>query len=395
MSSGRLSIGIAVGLLMAFMASLVNAAEWSLEPSLRVKGEYNSNLTITDRQHEAVWGHWVSPSAKLQGSTENFDISSRLAADFVQYYGEGDKTLTNIYLPLSMQYRTERNKYGFDGGYVRDNTLLNELTLTGVVLAFTQRNEYKAAPSWSHLLTEKLSWDNTYQFSHVTYESGQQLGLANYQTHVASSGLSYKLTERDEIQGSVQYLHFTIPDFQQRSSYVGFQLAAQHLFSDTLKATVAGGPRFVTSSLKAGGLDLTDNETVWVASGTLTKTFERSTVALDVGREIYPSGFGLLIRSDRIAGTISHELTDMATLAFTASYYVVGSVTGAASRVAFADTNFMSFMPRATWKLSDWWSVECAYTYAQRTVDAQSVRAESNAAYISLIYNAPKMAISR
>lgn len=126
MSSGRLSIGIAVGLLMAFMASLVNAAEWSLEPSLRVKGEYNSNLTITDRQHEAVWGHWVSPSAKLQGSTENFDISSRLAADFVQYYGEGDKTLTNIYLPLSMQYRTERNKYGFDGGYVRDNTLLNE-----------------------------------------------------------------------------------------------------------------------------------------------------------------------------------------------------------------------------------------------------------------------------
>ncbi len=401
MSSGRVTIGIVVGVLMAFSTCRVNAAEWSLEPSLRVKGEYNSNLTITDQQHEAVWGHWVSPSAKFQGATENFEVSSRLAADFVQYYGEGDRSLTNIYLPITMHYRTERDTFGLEGGYVRDNTLLNELKLTGVVLAFTQRNERKVSPSWSHQLGEKLNWDNTYTFTDVTYENGLRLGLADYRTHMASTGLTYKLTERDDLQASLVYGDLTISDFQQQSRFYGFQVAGQHLFSDTLKVTLSAGSRFVNSSRTTlaiespPGVKLTADQTVWVGSAEIVKAFERTTVTLSASRDVFPSGFGLLIRSNRIGGNVSHSVTENINLSFLAQYYAVGSVTSGATRVAFADTAFLTFSPSALFKLSDWWSVECAYIYSQRTVDERSIRAESNAAYVSLVYNIPKLSVSR
>ena len=57
-----------MGSLLSMTGREVQAAEWSAEPSLAVKGEYNSNLTLSRIPGE-VWGHWVSPSVRFAGST--------------------------------------------------------------------------------------------------------------------------------------------------------------------------------------------------------------------------------------------------------------------------------------------------------------------------------------
>ena len=139
------------------MTSQGEAAEWSLSPSVGVKGVYNSNLLLTPLPHDETYGYWVTPATNLSGKTERLDVSGRIAADVVGYFGGEDRQFTNAFAPLSVGYKTEKDLIGFTGGFIRDNTLLSELQATGVVLEFAQRNQWTANPTWTRSVTEKLS----------------------------------------------------------------------------------------------------------------------------------------------------------------------------------------------------------------------------------------------
>ena len=132
------------------------AAEWSAEPSIGVKGVYNSNLLLVVGPQKSVYGFWVSPAVKFSGSVENLEVSGRAAADFVQYYGGGNQTFTNLFFPLSVKYKIDREFLNLEGGYTRDNTLMGELLQTGVGLRFKQPKQLNLSPSRNHLRTEKI-----------------------------------------------------------------------------------------------------------------------------------------------------------------------------------------------------------------------------------------------
>ena len=61
----------------------VGAAEWSADPSLGVKGLYNSNLLLFNGNNE-VWGYWVSPGLKFKGSTESLEGEGSAKSHFFQ-----------------------------------------------------------------------------------------------------------------------------------------------------------------------------------------------------------------------------------------------------------------------------------------------------------------------
>src|SRR5215467_8958415 len=105
MVSGRVLLtGVIMASLFATSGRESHAAEWSAEPSITLRGDYNSNLLLSAGAHENVWGLWESPGVKFSGSTETLQVSGRAAADFVQYFGGADNRLTNLYFPLSVQY---------------------------------------------------------------------------------------------------------------------------------------------------------------------------------------------------------------------------------------------------------------------------------------------------
>jgi len=100
---------------------------------------YNDNLLLTTQPHDATYGYWVSPAAEFTAKTERLSVSSQTKVSFASYYGGDEFNFTNYFLPLAVQYKTEKDILGFTGGYVRDNTLLGELVETGIVTRFTQR----------------------------------------------------------------------------------------------------------------------------------------------------------------------------------------------------------------------------------------------------------------
>lgn len=373
-----------------------HAAEWSIVPSVGVKGMYNDNLLLTPLPHEATYGYWTSPTAEFAGKTERLEVSGKVAADFVSYYGGEETSFTNIFLPLSMRYKTEKDILGFTGGFTRDNTLMSELLNTGVVVRFTQRNQWNASPTWAHSLTEKLSVQSSFQFMDATYEDGLRLGLVNYQLLGGSGGLLYQLTEQDQVQLSGTYTSFntTNAPFGVRATMPGAMMTVTHAFTESLIGTMFGGPRFISSTTQGPGRDLKAQETVWVYGASLTRQFESGSLQLNAARDIVPSGFGLLIQTDRVTLSGSYKVSEPLTASMDANGYLVTGATQGVSAGSFPEQRYVSLSPKLAWQFLEWWRLEASYTYGWRKVENYFTSATSNAAMLMLTYYPPKLALS-
>lgn len=372
------------------------AAEWSVVPSLGVKGMYTDNLLLTPLTHDATYGYWISPAAEFAGKTERLEVSGRVASDFVSYYGGEATTFTNVFLPLSVRYKTEKDVLGFTGGFTRDNTLMGELQTTGVVVRFTQRNQWNASPSWTRSLTEKLSVQSSFQFTDTTYENGLHLGLVNYQLVGGSGGLLYQLTEKDQVQLTGMYTSFRTTNSPSgfQASLPGAMMTITHAFTESFSGTVFGGPRVLGTTTHTTGGNINTQETVWIYGASFSKQFERASVQVNVGRDIVPSAFGLLIQTDRIGLSSSYKTSETVTAFLDVIGYRTSGATQTSSGGNLPEQRYVSASPKLAWKFLEWWKLEASYTHSWRDVDTFATPATSNATMLMLTYYPPKLALS-
>ena len=371
------------------MAPRSHAAEWSLSPSLGVKGVYNSNLLLTPLPHDDTYGYWVMPAMELSGNTERLEMNSRIAADFVGYYGGEDRQFTNVFVPLSIRYRTEKDLIGFAGGLTRDNTLLGELQETGVVLQFTQRNQWAFNPTWTRRLTEKLSVQSGVQFSDTTYESSR---LVDHRVVGGSGGLLYQLSERDQIQLLGSYTHFRTIDspFGFQADFPGINMILTHAFDESLTGAVYGGPRFLSSTSQTQAGDIAARDTVWLAGGSMTKKFEKATLHVSFARDLVPSGFGLLIQTNRGELSGSYEVSETLACALNVVGVLTSGKTPTTIGADFPDSSYVGLTPKLSWKFLEWWQAEVSYMYRWRDIDTQADSASSHATTFTVTYYPPK-----
>lgn len=383
-----------MGSLMSMTDREAQAAEWSAEPSLAVKGEYNSNLTLSRIPGE-VWGHWVSPSVRFAGSTERLEVSGKASGDFVTYHGDQNRSLTNGFFPVTARYSIERNLFSLDGSFTRDNTLRTELQQTGVVLGFTQRNLWSISPSWTRKVTDQLSLQLGYQFVNATYENGRSLGLFDYDVNGGSLGMTYKLTERDEMQLTGSYTRLNVADAGLKSNNAGGSLSFTHSLSEVTTVTAFGGPRFLDQTQTIGSVSLSSNQVVWTFGGSLRTKWEDASASLDGGQDVNVSGLGLLLKTTRIGATVSKDLTETLTASFTGQTLEVQALPVQGGGTQTVETRLIFATPAVTWKLDQWWALEASYTYVDRRVDVTNEFFHGNSAFLKLTYIMPKLSISR
>jgi long-subunit fatty acid transport protein len=116
---------------------------------------------------------------------------------------------------------------------------------------------------------------------------------------------------------------------------------------------------------------------------------------MDGSREINPSGFGRLLQSDRVGGSLSHNLTETLTASLNGSLYFVSGVVTNASSGSLPQSRYFSFSPSVSWKISQWWTVDVAYTYAERVVGSLNQRNSANSTFVMLTYGGPKWSVSQ
>ena len=363
---------------------------------MSTKAYYNDNLLLTPLPHDSTYGYWISPTVEFSGKTERLEVSGRAALDFVDYYGGEPNRFTNVFLPLTLKYRTERDQWGFTGGFTRDNTLMGELLTTGVVLRFTQRNLWNLDPSWTRVINEKLSFQSSFQFNDATYQDGLRLGLVDYQVFGGSAGLLYHASERSDLQltGTYTNIHTSNAPFSLRASYPGIVLNVTHAFTEQLRANAYGGPRFISSATGLQGGSERTRDTIWIYGASLTQQFEKASIQFRLTREIFPSGFGLLLQTNRVGALTSYNASESVSVSLDAAAFIVSGATTQGTGIKISDQRFFYLTPKLAWHFAEWWKVEASYSYYWRDVATFQDPAMSNMLMFILTYYPPKLAVS-
>lgn len=171
-------------------------------------------------------------------------------------------------------------------------------------------------------------------------------------------------------------------------------MSLTHAFDESLTGTVYGGPRFLSSTSQTQFGDITARETVWLAGVSMAKKFERAEMRISLARDLVPSGFGLLIQTNRGEVFGSYALSE--TLA--CSLDVVGILTTGTNSAGigrtFPDRRYVSLMPKLSWRFLEWWQAEVSYVYRWQGVDNAIDSAQSHAMTFMVTYYPPKLSWS-
>jgi len=437
----------------------VVAAEWSIEPSISLREEYNDNIRFTTSPHPGVWQTTLSPSVKLSSKTEVSEVSGSAQININRFTGEQGLNQNDQLFSLLTSLQSERNTWAMNAAYKQDSTAESERIATGVVQVRTQRSLLSLNPSWTRTLTERSSFRLDYNYQDVKY--AEHINLNDYTYQQAGGTLQYQLSERDQVSLAANY---SITDYApvlrlypsvvplygyvgldpahpflyatglggtdtiaQKVNTSGVQASATHMFSETLRGDLSVGYR--TTVIEANhscngflgyispytGTSCTGSVSIpsypipitaitftdksrgngYSFSANLEKTFDAAKVRGFASRETNPSGSGL-VETDKFGVSLNKSLTENLTGAVDAISYHTKYIS-----LAYPGSRYYTVEPRLNWRFTEWWTLDAGYRYARyepESVANSTTVANaitSNVVYLNLTYNWPKMAVSR
>ncbi|GAO34654.1 hypothetical protein SCT_0033 [Sulfuricella sp. T08] len=399
-----------------FSSGAAVAAEWSIEPSVSLREEYNDNIRFVTSPHPGVWQSRLSPSIRMSSNTEVAEVSGLAQLNIIQFAGDPQVENRNDQVfSLLTRYQSELNAWAMNVSYKQDSTA-DERNTTGVAQNFTQRSTLSLSPSWMRTLTERSSLNLDYSYQEVKYGAHTN-NLNDYTSQQVGGTLQYRLTEQDQVSLSANYSKsdyapetkvsdpspfYLSTTTLNKSDLSNVQLGIDHAFSETLRGSLTLGKRnTITMKEQSQALCLglacatpvnVKSETQSAGttfSANLGKTFESSTVSGFASRDTNASGSGL-VETDKFGVSLNRSLTEKLTGSFDATAYRTKYIdaTAPASR-------YYTFEPKLNWRFTEWWTLDAGYRYARSESDAVTNATTANVVYLNLVYNWPKKAISR
>lgn len=400
------------GVLLQLMGIVSWAAEWSIEPFVSLKGEYNDNILLTTAPHSSVWGITLSPEVRVSGESETLKVTGGLKLNLNRYFGEQGLDANDHFLTVHSRYRTERDMLGLNLESTRDSTLASELTTTGVVQARRQRSLFAINPSWSRSLTETTTITAGYGYSAIDYPDTSGTSLIDYVNQTASVGLRSAFDERTVLVVAGYYEKFKTGPASFQADTFGIEVGFERDFSETLhgsfllarrnslsesssQALVCDGP--ILFGVCQGTITVLDSvkkesSSAFTVSAALDKRWETGTLSGRLSRDISPSGLGSLIQTDRVQFAWTRQWSPTLSGYLDASVYRSRYIGGVVTQ---SNSRYYRVEPRLRWLLAQWWMLDAGYVYARQKYDNASEAATANAVYVALTYTWPKVAISR
>ena len=134
-----------------------------------------------------------------------------------------------------------------------------------------------------------------------------------------------------------------------------------------------------------------DDDFGYTFSGTVQKDFLRGNTSLSATRDVSNSISGIPLQVTRFGWNNLYRFTEILSGELRLSYYQSEAANGVGSR----DRNYYQIEPRFNWRLREFWTLSGSYRYRKQTSDATNDDAIQNAAYLTLRYDWPRIAVSR
>jgi hypothetical protein len=222
-----------------FLASIANAAEWSIKPIIFPTLEYDDNVFMSSSDQQDSFKLSAKPTLELSYAEADESIGLSVGYSITRYDQLSRLNENDPFLKLSGSKSTELSTWGVDIGYSEtasrntavENTgnfsstsvvtrqsispsyqySLTERDSLGVNLSYTQR-EYSTTEfsdnvnksisgSWQHQFTERLS--SNLSISYSLYDSGTSFNGSKSDIYNIAVGASYLISEKWSVQGQI------------------------------------------------------------------------------------------------------------------------------------------------------------------------------------------------
>ena len=383
--AGRINLFALLG--AAVCATPTYSAEWSIEPAVSLRSEYDDNIRLTPSAHESVAGLSLSPQVKLNYESEIALLSGSGALNIRRYSPDSALDTTDTLLHLIGHHKYETGSYGLTVDYVKDTTLESELQQTGQIQVRTPRRSLNVRPDSMLRVTERMDLAAGYRYSDVTYDNASSLGLFDYRFHTLYSTLEYKVTQLDEATASLSYSRYDPSNSALRLNDASFLLGYKRSLSETAKGLVSAG--IVNISGPGAPTGATQRA---VGNASLDRQYDRGTLGIRLSREIEPSASGSLALVNRAAIASSFRPLETVSLFLDGAIY---RTTYVSFVPASGESTYFQAEPRVTWTFMRDWSLQAGYLYRHLKYRTEPSAATGNLVYVSLGYNWPKLAASR
>jgi hypothetical protein len=394
------------------------AAEWTAEPAVTARHEYNDNINLSLHPQNSVRGSIVTPSLDLGVNTPIWQLSGGVSATQRRYSGQEGLDRDDNASRLSTIYRTERNRWQLNASRSLTSLLSSDLigSDTGVVQAQLQTETKTVTPTWTWNYSQTTLLQVMYQQSDVAYENTQSAGLYDYEYRSAAVTLSNQISVQNQIFVTGGYSRFQVPDTGLDSDTLSLQIGATRIFSQTVQGTLQAGLRTTESTTRGGNpiftrfTTIVDGQLVEVLlptgitqdsrsennssvfSGSLEKKFEKVLTRFSVSRALSPSGSGGQSELDAVSFNLRNPLSPRLTLSANANWHKTSAIEG---NISNNDLTYYNLSSGIDWQWLRDLSVGMDYRYAHVNREHENAAADSHSVGLALIYRPKKISISR
>ncbi len=397
------TIGIAVAMSF-FGVETLTAAEWRLEPELRVGYEFDDNATLAvfPGASDEIDGYILDGSATLGYATERttFDITPRLRS---RNYDEEIFDADDQFLTLDFNHRGLKSNFRIRGNYAREAVRTAERADadpdvddpdefagddTGRVFDIGRRDRIWIVPQWRYNFSEKSALAVRARYTDVDYDDLFFVGVFTPYSDVrfdASLIRGFSARTRWHIRASTRSYE---PDNAGVDvDGVGFNIGFDRDLTESTRIRAEVG---VEDTEPAGGES--DSNVVWdinVVKNAETVTYmaqyKRSMNGAGSGRVTARDSFNLSVKKQFFPERLEGGLGVRA--------YTTERLSSDPGVIDVRD--YVEFRAQLTYAMSRTFSVqaEYRYTYIDRSVTAGSDN--SNAVILWLIYRPTAMTTSR
>lgn len=365
----------AAALTLALACGHAAAAEWTWSPSAAARLEYWTNPSLTVPAGEDATRRSIGAALELAGRDALWDANARAA--YLRNESTDTRLAEDSYgLELGGHRFFERDTLGLAASVRREALAGSQATTDGLTSAARRRDSTNVAPSWQHLLDERLALNVDASLSAVAYQQVLGGALVDYDFASVSAALLWTLSARTSANVSAGASRFRTDPFSSESDTVSLQVGVQHALTERWTLSAAGGPSSTKSRFAASAqlcpvepifcelgfvpivtvpteIEDTLSGSLWNASARYAAG-ERSSLALQGGRSLQPSGGASLVVREQASASFTHAFDDRlsagANLRWSREVTVLAT-SSPQTRTRFAELSL-------AWRLDESWTLE-------------------------------------
>jgi hypothetical protein len=387
---------------LIFLSALntTEAAEWRIEPILRVGGDFNDNPYLSiGTEHSSESGTVAEGSMKVSyaADTSDFYITPRLRSR--SYGSDSDLDSDDQFLRMQFNRNTPTSNFRIRADYNRESVRTAEIIDTdfdiedpdeiisddsGRVDIRDRRERLVLSPSYLYHFSDVSAVSARLDYNDVRYDDAFQGQLVDYAD--TRMNLSYRRswTPRNTAIVSGTFRNYQTDQGNNETNGVGFMIGFDREMSQTTVFRATAG-------LEDTEVGLNDSEVDWVANVSFSRRLETITLLAQYRRSISASGSGRLGARDSLNLNFTRDLSERFSAGIGARVYATNAIGDL--QVNFDERSYVQLRSQFIWHVSEVFNIEANYRYT--FLERESFVESSNGNDITLWFTYQPLAITR